>query len=245
VKGEEGILLAAGAADAPPIVLVHGVAANRCAWRPLIAELEPHYRLVALDLPGHGASRTRFSIAAAVAAITALCREQAAPPTLVGWSLGGLLALRVIADEPTVASSLVLIGATIQPGRLLGPLLAAASLIHRLGDIELARRLATRLLADRYGSAALPITGCGLAPGNGLLALRDVGRENWLSLASRVSLPVLIANGSRDRIARRVEPRFAAAMPQASVTHIRGAGHLAPIERPAELAAAVDGFLHR
>jgi pimeloyl-ACP methyl ester carboxylesterase len=238
-------MLAAGPTQAPPIVLVHGVAANRCAWLPLIAELESAYRLVALDLYGHGANRSRFSLALAVAAIAELCREQTAPPTLVGWSLGGLLALRVIADDPTIASSLVLTGATIQPGRLLSTLLVAASLGHRLGDTRPARRLATRLLARRYGGAAKQMIECGVAPGDGLLALRDVGREDWLGLASRVSVPVLIANGSRDRIARPAELRFAAAMPQARVTHIRGAGHLAPIERPAELAAAIDGFLRQ
>jgi pimeloyl-ACP methyl ester carboxylesterase len=238
-------MLAAGPIQAPSIVLVHGVAANRCAWLPLIAELQSRYRLTALDLYGHGANRSRFSLAAAVAAIGDLCREQNTPPTLVGWSLGGLLALRVVADDPTIASSLVLTGATIQPGRILGPLLVAASLGHPLGDTRPARRLAARLLARRYGGAAQAMIACGVAPGDGLLALRDVGREDWLGLASRVTVPVLIANGSRDRIARPAEPRFAAVMPQARVTHIRAAGHLAPIERPAELAAAIDGFLRR
>ncbi len=238
-------MLAAGATEAPPIVLVHGVAANRCVWQPLMAELEPHYRLIALDLPGHGASRARFSVAAAVAAIADLCREQPRPPTLVGWSLGGLLALRVLADEPAIISSLVLIGATIQPGRILRPMLVAGSLAHSLGDSQPASWLARRLLARRFGTAAQPMIGCGLAPGDGLLALRDVGREDWLRLASGVTVPVLIANGSRDRIARPAESRFAAALPRASVTHIQRAGHLAPIERPVELAAAVDGFIRR
>ncbi len=236
-------MLAAGAFQAPPIVLVHGVAANRCVWQPLMAELAPGYRLIALDLPGHGASRARFSFAAAVAAISDLCHQQTTPPTLVGWSLGGLLALRVVADDAAIASNLVLTGATIQPGRMLGPLLVAASLAHPLGDTRAAALLATRLLASRLGAAAAPMVECGLAPGDGLLALRDVGREDWLGLASWVRIPVLIANGSRDRLARPAEPRFAAAMPHATVTHIQRAGHLAPLERPEELAASVDRFL--
>lgn len=238
-------MLVAGPTEAPAIVLVHGVAANRCAWLPLIAELQSAYRLIALDLYGHGASRSRFSLAAAVATISDLCREQTAPPTLMGWSLGGLLALRVVANDPTVASSLVLTAATIQPGRLLGPLMVAASLGHRLGDTGPARRLATRLLARRYGAAARAMIECGVAPGDGLLALRDVGREDWLGMARHVAVPVLIVNGSRDHIARPAEPRFLAAMPRASVTHIHDAGHLAPIERPVELAAAVRGFLRQ
>jgi pimeloyl-ACP methyl ester carboxylesterase len=236
-------MLSAGPAQAPPIVLVHGVAANRCAWLPLIAELQSRHRLIALDLYGHGANRSRFSLQAAVVAIADLCHMQTAPPTLVGWSLGGLLALRVIADEPTIASSLILTGATIQPGRLLGPLLVAASLGYRLGDTVPATWFARRLVQRRYGPAAKQMIECGVAPGDGLLALRDVAREDWLGLANRVTVPVLIANGSRDRIALPAEPRFAAAMPQASVTRIRGAGHLVPIERPGELAAALDGFL--
>jgi pimeloyl-ACP methyl ester carboxylesterase len=245
VNEGEGSLLVAGVADAPPIVLVHGLAANSCAWLPVMSRLEAHYRLVAADLPGHGTSRSRFSFAGAVGAISDLCREQASPPTIIGWSLGGLLALRVLANEPTVASALVLTGATIQPGRILGGLLVAASLIHRMGDNRTAKHLASHMMASRLGADSLPVARCGLAPGNGLLALRDVGLGDWCGLASRVSLPVLIANGSRDRIASPAEARFVQAMPHAELARLHGAGHFVPIERPAELASAVDEFLRR
>ena len=80
----------------PDLVLIHGWALHGGVFAPLARRLAPHFRLHLVDLPGHGLSRDPDetldlrSVAVHVAAQT--------PPAIwLGWSLGGLLALRAAA----------------------------------------------------------------------------------------------------------------------------------------------------
>ncbi len=81
-----------GAADAVPVVLVHGITESASTWDPLIAPLRAQRRVVALDLRGHGRSGTsdRYDLEAmagdVAAVVSALGLER---PHLVGHSLGG------------------------------------------------------------------------------------------------------------------------------------------------------------
>src|SRR5258707_209446 len=47
-----------GRADRPTIVLVHGYCASLHTWEPWVERLRAHYRLISVDLPGHGLTRT-------------------------------------------------------------------------------------------------------------------------------------------------------------------------------------------
>jgi pimeloyl-ACP methyl ester carboxylesterase len=72
----------------PPVVLLHGVTENAAIWAPLFANLR-HFRLLAVDLPGHGlsdpaTSSTTFRAAGRTSAGRAGCR--AAPRTRHGPS---------------------------------------------------------------------------------------------------------------------------------------------------------------
>ena len=48
---------AVGPVDAPPIVLIHGTRLSRGMWHPQLVALSGGFRVIALDLPGHGALR--------------------------------------------------------------------------------------------------------------------------------------------------------------------------------------------
>ena len=74
------------------LVLVHGFAASLQAWEPWVAKLTPQYRVISLDLPGHGLTRApagyRASADANVAVIDELTRRlgRASPRGVVGAS---------------------------------------------------------------------------------------------------------------------------------------------------------------
>jgi pimeloyl-[acyl-carrier protein] methyl ester esterase len=94
----------------PDLVLIHGWAMHGGIFSPLLVALAPHFRVHLVDLPGHGFSRdeVRFDVADAARRIAA-----ATPRALwVGWSLGGLVALRATLEAPDRVRGLVMLASS-------------------------------------------------------------------------------------------------------------------------------------
>lgn len=114
---------AIGPPDAPAIVLVHGTRLSRGMWHPQVAALSGGFRVVALDLPGHGALRDRtFDWDEAIEEILRVIDEAAGGrAVLCGLSLGGYLAMEVAAAHPERVAGLVISSASAEPMGALMP----------------------------------------------------------------------------------------------------------------------------
>lgn len=98
----------------PPIVLLHGPGEFAAKWMRVIPELVSTHRVIAPDLPGHGASEVeddaRLDAERALTWLGELLeRTCSAPPTLVGHVLGGALAARFAVDHSPRLDRLVLV----------------------------------------------------------------------------------------------------------------------------------------
>jgi len=95
----------------PPLGLLHGWGMNLRLFDTLRAELAPHYTVTALDLPGHGRSPwiSGMSPSQQLECLAAQLPQEA---LLVGWSLGGQLALQLAAQDALRVRGLVLIATT-------------------------------------------------------------------------------------------------------------------------------------
>lgn len=83
-----------GGADAPALVLVHGITESRAAWAPVVPTLAEQWRVIAVDLRGHGESERRepydpVTLATDVHAIVGALELDS--PLVVGHSLGGVV----------------------------------------------------------------------------------------------------------------------------------------------------------
>ena len=99
----------------PTLVLLHGWGLNLRVWDGLAAALQDRFRIVALDLPGHGRSEwvpERSSLEEQAAQIREAVSSITGSFFLLGWSLGGQIALRLAAARPAGLHRLVLIAAT-------------------------------------------------------------------------------------------------------------------------------------
>ena len=90
-----------GPQNAFPIVLVHGVSWTRKMWIPQLEALSDEFRVIAIDLSGHGVLHEQlFQLKAAVQAVMESLRQQTDDRTLiVGLSLGGCVAMACAHDH--------------------------------------------------------------------------------------------------------------------------------------------------
>jgi 2-succinyl-6-hydroxy-2,4-cyclohexadiene-1-carboxylate synthase len=233
------------------VVLVHGFTQTQAVWEPVAARLRARWRLRRVDLPGHGGSagvRVGFEEAAA---LLGECGGRAA---YVGYSLGGRLCLRLALDRPELVRALVLLGAS--PG-IADP---AARAERRAADETLAagiERDGVAAFLDRWLAgplfATLPRERAGRedrltnTPEGLAAALRLLGAGAQAPLWDRLAglrCPTLLVAGALDAKFAALAAEMAAAIgPAARLELVPGAGHAVHLERPAEVAALLEGFL--
>jgi pimeloyl-ACP methyl ester carboxylesterase len=99
--------------DGRPVVLLHGPGEFAASWMRVIPELVKTHRVVAPDLPGHGASEVADGPLDAdhvFAWLGELIKQTcSSPPALVGHLLGGAIAARFASDHGDMLSRLVLV----------------------------------------------------------------------------------------------------------------------------------------
>ncbi len=235
---------------AQPLVLLHGFTHTGASWESVIAALPERYRPIPLDIRGHGdaSARRPVSLAAVIEDVAELTDTRF---PLVGYSMGGRIALHTALALGERVDRLILIGAS--PG-LADPAerRARREADERLADeIEhasidaFARRWArTPVLADQPPAVAAAVhrdrlrnTPAGLAA-----ALRGLGTGALPSLWDRLAelpMPVQLLVGARDLKFRVVAERMLEAIPRAELEIVEDSGHAVHLEAPAAVAAAL------
>lgn len=217
----------------PPLVLLHGLGLSWRWWRPVLGALERRHEVVALDLPGFGASPPLRDARPTPARLAdAVERELDSlgldAPALVGNSLGGWLALelarrgraaRVVAIAPS--------GLELPPER---------AYVIALNELM---RLRARVGARE---AAREVRTFGRSPGFQATLAWTVGASVPGFLAE-VRVPVRIAFGTHDvMLGAFTAPRFAAAIPGAELVPLPGLGHVPMHDDPARVARTILTF---
>ncbi|MFE9935931.1 alpha/beta fold hydrolase [Streptomyces hirsutus] len=233
------------AADAVPMVFVHGTRFSAGQWSVQLAALQNAFPVVAVDLPGHGKrSAQPWSLSSATEIIASAVDSLGRGPALVvGHSLGGYAALEFARCRPERLRGLILAGASASTRGLRAvPYRWVAGLVPRIPADRLAR-WNDRLLRRLYPSEVVEAT---IRSGYAFHTLpaawgEVLGRFGADAMRS-VKAPVLILNGEKDIVFRSGEADFARAHPHARVELIPRAGHLANFDDPDAFTDAVRRF---
>ena len=249
----------ASAGRGPPLVLLHGFAMHGGLFAALAPALAQSYRVHVVDIPGHGRSPllAPYELATLAQTIDAALGDADAPLTLLGWSLGGQIALQWALARPGRVERLILVATTpsfvARPG---WPDAMPAQTLARFGDelrvsyrLTLQRFLALQVHGSDEGRATLAqlrrsaFDSGEPSPQALAAALALVERTDLREMLPRIEAPALVIGGERDALVPlRATQHLAAALPQASHVTIRGAAH-APFlsHRSAFLAALAGG----
>jgi pimeloyl-ACP methyl ester carboxylesterase len=228
------------------IVFLHGTRLTAAMWAPQIAALRDEFDCLALDLPGHGTnSAERFSLAGAADAVAeVIATHEAGQAIVVGWSLGGYVAMELASRWPERVSGLVLAGATADPT---GPWIVpyhALALALRVIPTSWLDRLHDWFFRRRYPpSIAEPIIAAGFDYRAGSQAVRAVIGERFRPRLARYPGRTLIINGEADLLFRLAERSFAEVAADANRVLIRAAGHRTNLDQPEAFTAAIRRFV--
>lgn len=240
--------------EGPPIVLLHGLGGTLHMWQGVVDNLALHHHVVAVDLRGHGRSGGQdgpLSIAGWTADVEALLGALELPAiTLVGHSLGSLVAQQVAATRPEAVDALVLLGGIsyFEP-----PMKDAYEQRAKLVEAE----GLDALVDDWLPGALAPRTAAKIPQLVGLLRelfLRndpDAYAKACRALAKapsinreRIGQPTLLLVGDHDRSTPiAMTEQLHRTIPVSNVKVIAGAAHWAALEQPDAIAAAILEWL--
>lgn len=234
----------------PRLVLVHGFTQTARSWDDLAVTLADRFEVVAVDAPGHGGSA---AVRADVRRSAHLIGAAGGRGTYIGYSMGGRMCLQLAVDRPHMVERLVVISATA------GIDDEAPRADRRRDDEALARsveRDGVPAFLERWVGqpifAGLPDPGLADRRRNtaeGLASsLRMSGTGNMQPLWERLGelrLPVLVIAGAGDAKFVLLAERLTAAIPDAELAIVEGAGHTVHLERPEAFVALVRSWLSR
>ena len=245
----------------PDLVLLHGWGLNLRVWDGLIREMANSFRIITVDLPGHGRSAWNpkaCTPAAQAWQIHAALESVSTRYSLLGWSLGGQIALDLAAAVPGSVERLVLVATTPRFATSADwPYGMPASALEKMATqlrtnykrtvndfLELQVRgsvASEKVLADLQASLFAHGEAHPKALVTGLTTLENSDLRPMLNL---VRAPTLVIAGQYDRVTLPAASRaLAEALPDARYVEIRRAAHAPFLSHTTEFAALVSAFL--
>lgn len=264
IRGMDMHIQRAGRKGLPAVVLLHGFTGSVSTWHETAALLQDRYSIIAVDLTGHGltaapAEVKRYTMEEQTADLHELLEKLAVDqPVMIGYSMGGRIALSYAVRYPHSLSALILESSS--PGL-------------RTLEERASRRQADNMLAERiekegmewfidywqdiplfHSQKKMPEERQAKVRGERLHqrkeglanSLRGIGTgsqpSNWERL-QQLAMPVCLLTGSEDDKFIEIADEMEKLIPNACRAVIKDAGHAIHVEKPVQFATMVKNCL--
>lgn len=266
VNGVDYFVSVAG--EGEPLALLHGFTGSSANWEEVTAVLAPHFRVITIDLLGHGRTDSptnpaHYQMEKVAADVTAVLQRLISPASLrfnlLGYSMGGRLALYIALHYPHLIQSLILESAS--PGLATD----AERTERRRRDEALADKIeregirpfvdfwenlplwdSQQSLSDEVRQILrqqrLQNNPTGLA--NSLRGMGTGAQPSFWARLDALQMPVLLLAGELDRKFVGIGQQMAAKIPSGQFQIVPGAGHTVHLEETAVFSKSVLNFLH-
>lgn len=258
--------LEAGPPDGAPLLLLHGWAVSSYLWRHNLRALgDAGFRVVAVDLPGHGLSDApegggAYTLERFAHHLGAMLDALGMPSAAIAaQSMAGKIAVRFALDSPARVRTLLLFGPVgfglLPPWKMLAPMVPVLpgqwpSLLVPRRAVEFVQHrvygklgwFTARDVDEYWAPTQFPA-----AVRAQLQMLREFDWEPWAPpVLASLAVPTHVVFGTRDRTVRPVHAeRLAAALPAGRLTWIEDGGHVLMEEVPDRTNALILGALRR
>lgn len=238
-----------------PLVLVHGLGSSTLDWEYQIPELAAHYRVIALDVRGHGRSdkpHERYNMATFADDVASLIEHcQLGPVHLVGISMGGMIGFQLAVDRPELLASLTIINS--------GPEVKAKSAndylqiakrwsLSRLLSLETIGKALGKLLFPKPEQADLRAKIEQRWPQNDkrayLSSLDAIIGWGVRERISRITCPTLVISGDRDYTTVAQKQTYVDQLSNARLVVIEDSRHATPMDQPQRFNSCLLEFLN-
>ncbi len=226
-----------------PLVLLHGLGSSCEDWESQVPELARHYRVILMDIRGHGRAdkpRERYSIAGFSADLLALLEHlQPGPVHLVGLSMGGMIGFQFAVDHPQWLRSLCIVNSAPEV-----KVRSRADWLWWFKRWSLARLLSTEAVGKGLAAKLFP------KPEHAHLrrtmALRWARNDKRAYLSSfdaivgwgvqerlgQIRCPTLVISADQDYTPVALKERYVELIPQARLAVIADSRHATPLDQP-------------
>jgi pimeloyl-ACP methyl ester carboxylesterase len=252
-----------------PLLCLHGHPGTGACFDPVLAPLRDRYQTIAPDLRGYGQSTTRepFAMAAHLDDLVSLIDRLALETyTIVGWSLGGILAIELALRCPDRVNGLALIATAARPysnhpavsplelgltaiAGLTSAVLPAAPFLPAIGQRSLFRYLISQHTTTAYRNIGLYGVAAYLQTSQpATIALNTAIRQRYDREAdlTAIACPSLVIAAADDRhICAAASQRTADRLPNSDWICYDNAAHLFPWEQPDRLRDDLTRWLDR
>jgi 3-oxoadipate enol-lactonase len=242
------------AGEGPPLIMLHAAGTSGRIWWQHIPRLARRFRVLAIDLPGHGQS-TRPKEPLSIEGMSAelyqtLHALNMSQVNLVGLSLGGMVAQMLAVNHPSSVRSLTLCDTLCEIGPPQAQVLEErARAVEEEGMRAIAKSTLERWFSPGFCASHPDV----VAEVEKLLLAADpmVNAQTWRAIAKlnvvsrlpKLHQPALVINGSLDNSIPPGEGERLANLLAARLVELPGCAHMAPLEAPEKFMDLLESFL--
>jgi len=251
-----------GAEEGVACILLHGLADGSFVWNDFAEKLSSYCHVLALDLRGHGDSdrdlQKNYTLEAYIADVESMVGRLALRKyILIGHSLGGDIAAKVISRRPEGIIGAVFVDAGPSPddgvrlhlhNQIIEGHKTYESIEAYVKWLSARRFLAAPEVLEQLAQNSLRRDGTGYQPKfdvevAGILLEDDDDSWWWLTL-EKFKIPILIVRGEGSAVlSRRIADRMVTSLRNGQTSTVKGAGHSVMDDNPAGFSEAVMPFL--